>query len=368
MTLDLYFRHKRLVALTTIVGFVLFALYLFLFTDFAGVALVIGGTNVPIYALAFVGIVLSVVLHTLTWQRILDGLEVKLGFRRLFSLSWVGVLVDAVIPGGWSGDIFKTYLLAKEQPGAGPKLTASIVIKNVFEIVLTLIALVLGIFLLVFNYWITDVVVFAIVLTLLLLVLPLGLVMYLSVDLEAAKKLFRLTQRLLGSVTRKPLSASGPSEAETKIQNQLREYHDGIMIMKTNPRVLVRPAIFQTLTWVVDVVTRLLVFVAIGYAISPDKIIITNTIVVGIQTQGVAFASLAQIVSSSIYSVLGISPIVSVASSLLAGFATFWARTAIAFVFFEVVVFSYCVPFFCKKCGSWGRKKCDTNAQAEEAD
>jgi uncharacterized protein (TIRG00374 family) len=361
MTLDSYFRYKKLVALTTIVGFVLFAAYLLFFTDFASVAVVIRGTSVPIYALAFAGIIMSMVLNTLTWQRILDGLKVKSSFRRLFSLSWVGTFVDALVPGGWSGDIFKAYLLAKEQKGMGAKITASIVVKNVFELVLTLVTLLLGVALLLFNYSINDTVMIAIVLTLLLLALPLVLVMYLSIDIEATKKLFRMSQRLFKSITGRQASTS---EAENKIQNQLNEYHDGIMIMKTNPKVLIQPAIFQSLSWVVDVITRLLVFVAIGYAISPDKIIITNTIVVGIQTQGVAFASLAQIVSSSIYSVLGISSGVSVASSLLAGFATFWAKTAIAFVFFEVVVFSYCVPFVCRKCGRWGRKSCTEKEQS----
>jgi uncharacterized protein (TIRG00374 family) len=360
MSLNPYFRYKKLIALTTGVGFVTFAVYLLLFTDFADVTLVIGGTNVPIYALTFVGIVLSMVLNTLTWQKILESLLVKSSFRRLFSLSWVGVFVDSLLPGGWSGDIFKAYLLSKEQKGTGAKITASIVVKNVFELILTLATLLLGITFLLINYSINGLVMSAIILTLLLLALPLVLILYLSVNIEATKRLFRAAQRMLMLVTRRQASAL---EAENRIQNQFNDYHDGIMIMKTNPKILVQPAIFQSLTWVVDVITRLMVFIAVGYAISPDKVIITNTIVVGIQNQGVLFASLAQIVSSSIYSILGISQVVSVASSLLAGFATFWARTAISFVFFEVVVFSYCVPFFCKKCGIGDGKSCNLETQ-----
>ena len=353
MLLEVNFAYRKWVSFLGILGFIAFFVYLFFFTNFSDVVIVLGQTNVPVYLLAFVCVIVSMALNALTWYRILDSLSVKTTFRRVFNLSWVGAFVDALVPGGWSGDIFKAYLLSKDQKGIAGKVTASIVVKNVFELMLTLATLLVGIFLLAFNYSIADVVMVAIGVTMIFLALPLVLIIYLSVNIGAAKKLIEFAQRLLGVISK---NRAFSAEMGNNVQGSLIEFHDGVLILKTRPKSLIQPALLQALTWVVDILTHLLIFIAIGYAISADKIIITNTIVVSIQTQGVALASFAQVVSTTIYSVLGISPLISITSSILSGFTTFWFKTAIAFAAFQIIVFSRCVPFICKKCHSLKRK------------
>jgi uncharacterized protein (TIRG00374 family) len=348
------FKYKKWVAVSAAAGFVAFVVYLFYFTDFEDVAIVIGQTNVPIYLLALLCAFVSITLNALTWHRILGSLAVKTTFTRAFNLSWVGIFVDSFVPGGWSGDIFKAYLLAKDQKGTAAKVTASIVVKNVFEIVLTLATLIVGIVLLALNYTVDSVVIVAIGVTLVFLAFPLVVVVYLSMNVAASRKLLGILERVFRVFKRQQTFVL---DAESKIQSSLNEFHDGVMIIKTNPKALLPPVILQTLTWVFDILTRLLIFMAIGYAISPDKIIITSTIVISIQTQGIAFTGFAQVASSAIYSVLGIPALISVTSSLLAGFATFWFKTAVAFVPFEVIVFARCVPFFCKKCEGIGKAR-----------
>ena len=73
-------------------------------------------------------------------------------FRRIFNLSLVGTFVDAMVPGGWAGDIFKAYLLSKDPNVKGAKAAASVVMKNVIELLVTFAALVSGIVLLALNY------------------------------------------------------------------------------------------------------------------------------------------------------------------------------------------------------------------------
>ena len=94
------------------------------------------------------------------------------------------------------------------------------------------------------------------------------------------------------------------------------------------------------------------IFVSIGYDVPIDKVIITNTIAANIQTQGVALAGLAQLISLNIYNILLIPSSISGASTLLAGFASFWFKTILAFFAFQTVVFSRCVPPFCMRVGS----------------
>ena len=106
---------KKWVTLSAALGFAFFMLYLLFFTNFAEVGKVIGSTNVAIYVLAFVCVVVASAFDALAWKSTLDGLSVKTTFRRIFSLSWVGHFVDTLIPGGLSGEVFKTYLLTKDK-------------------------------------------------------------------------------------------------------------------------------------------------------------------------------------------------------------------------------------------------------------
>ena len=48
---------KKWVSLLAIIGFIIFIVYLFFFTDIAEVAVIISGVSVPIYSLVFVFVI-----------------------------------------------------------------------------------------------------------------------------------------------------------------------------------------------------------------------------------------------------------------------------------------------------------------------
>ncbi len=355
---------KKWISITAVLGFAAFMVYLIFFTDFAQVGEVIGGTNIAVYLLAFLCVIGSAVFDALTWKACLDSLSVETTFLRIFNLSWVGHFIDTLIPGGWTGDVFKTYLLTKDKNVQGSKAAASIIIKDVLELLVILGSLIAGIALLTMNYAVSGIVMIAIGITLIFLALPLILIVYLSTNIRATEKLLSLIQQIAAKIKGKQSDSTALKE---KIHSQITEFHNGIMLIKNNPKSMFRPAIFQTFTWVFDVLTLYLVFVALGSLIGFDKVVITNTIVSNIQGQGVALAGFSQIVSSTLYTILGIAPILAIASSLLAGFASFWFRLVISFAYFQITVFERCVPIFCKKCGGWRnwRKKTCTEDQQQ---
>src|SRR4030042_1602809 len=188
-------KFKKWITLSAVLGFVAFLCYLLFFTDFAQVATVIGTISVPIYALAFGCVIVASAFDALAWKSTLDTLKVETTFRRIFSLSWVGHFVDTLIPGGLAGDAFKTYLLTKDKDVNGSKAVASIVIKNVLELVVVLASLVVGIVLLALNYSVNSLVMTAIGVTMVLLALPLVLIVYLSINASATEKLLRVIER-----------------------------------------------------------------------------------------------------------------------------------------------------------------------------
>ena len=320
---------KKWVTLLAVLSFVVFILYFLFFTDLAEVAVVIGGVNVPIYLLAFVSVIGGAVFNALTWKATLDSVSVKTTFRRVFNLSWVGAFLDCIIPGGWSGDVFMTYLISKDKGVDGSKAFASIIIKDVLELVVVLGSLVVGMILLFLNYSVNSVLLIAIGVTLVFLALPLFLIIYLSTNVSATKKLLQIVEKLVARVKKKPFDTKN-------LESKITDFHDGIMSMKNRPRTMVKPLVYQIITWTFDIIALFVVFVALGSMVGIDKIVITNTVVNNIRGQGVALAGFSQIISSQLYGVLGIDISLAQASSLLAGFANFWFRLVVSFVFFQL--------------------------------
>lgn len=308
------------------------------------VASIIGRTNLFFYSLVFVCVLASVAFNALAWHSLLNSLAIKVKYSLVFKLSWVGIFVDAIIPGGWSGDGFAAYLLSRDPEIDGGKSAASIVIKNVLELLIVICVSFFGLILLALNYTLESGVLITIGTTIGLLTLPLILIIYFSVNLDATKKIIGVLRRLYSLVRQRPVDIE---EFKEKVGKTLRDYHDGIHTLKTNPKTLFQTVFFQTIAWSFDIMALFLVFASIGYIVSPDKIIITNIIAGNLQSQGIALVGFAQVVSSSVYTVLGISPFLSAASTVLSGFASFWFKVIIAFFAFQFVVFSRCIPPFC---------------------
>jgi len=320
---------KKWISLLAGLGFLVFILYFLFFTDLRKVVVVIEGVSVPIYLLAFVCVIFDALFNALTWKATLDAVEVKTKFRRVFNLIWVGAFVDCLVPGGLAGDLFMTYLLSKDKGVDGAKALASVIIKDVLELVVVLGSVIIGMIFLFLNYSVNSFLLIAIGLTMVFLALPLILIVYLSTNVSATKKLLGILVRAMAKVRSKPFDT-------TDLENKITEFHDGIMSMKKKPRAMVKPIVFQSVTWVFEILALFFVFVALGSQIGVDKIVITNTVVSNIRGQGVALAGFSQIVSSQLYGILGINLSLAQASSLLAGLANFWFRLVIAFVFFQM--------------------------------
>src|SRR4030066_659653 len=323
---------KKWVSLLAIIGFTIFLVYLFFFTDIAQVTVIISGISVPVYFLVFVFVVLEAIFNSLAWKATLDNVSVKTTFKRVFYLGWVGAFLDCLIVGGWSGDIFMTYLLGGDEGVDVVKVAASVIVKDILELLVTLLSLMIGMVLLILNYSINTFILAAIGITMSFFALPLILIVYLSTNISVTKRLLQFLVRIIAKIKRKK-----PNDAfEQKIATQIANFHDVIMIIKKKPKRMIKPMIFQTMTWIFSIVALYLVFVSLGTIIGLDKIIITNTIVSTISNQGVALAGFSQIISSSLYQVLGINVSMAEASSLLAGFAGFWFVLVISFVFFQM--------------------------------
>jgi uncharacterized protein (TIRG00374 family) len=338
--------YRKWISLSAFIGFAVFLLYLYFFTDIVGVASIIGGTNLFFYGLAFICVLASVAFTALAWHRLLKSLTIKVNYRLIFNLSWVGIFVDAIIPGGWSGDSFMAYLLSRDPEIDSGRTAASIVMKNVLELLIVICLSFLGLALLALNYTLESGVLITIGTAMALLALPLIVIVYLSVNLDATKKILGMLKRLHAFIRRRPANIE---EFEKKIGEKLKEYYDGLTTLKAHPKPLLQTVFFEMMAWSFEIIALFLIFTAINYPVTADKIIITDTITINLQSQGVALAGFAQLVSSNVYTILGIPLSYSAASTVLSAFASFWFKLIIAFFAFQFVVLSRCVPPFCMR-------------------
>ena len=251
---------KKWVSLLAILGFIFFVGYLFFFTDLVKVAVIISGISVPIYFLVFVCVIGEAVFNTLAWKATLDNVSVKTTFKRVFSLGWVGAFLDSIIVGGWSGDIFMTYLLGSDEGVDVIKVAASVIVKDILELIVTIVSLIIGMILLILNYSINAFILAAIGITMMFFALPLILIVYLSTNISVTKRLLQFLARVIARIRHKK-----PSDLfEQKIATQITNFHDVIMIIKKKPKSMIKPVIFQTMTWIFSIVALYFVFVSLG--------------------------------------------------------------------------------------------------------
>src|SRR3990172_15007 len=326
----------KLIVVPALLGYSALVLYLFYFVGIGELILVVGRVNIGIYALAIASVMISLTFHTLVWFQLLKALSIQLNFRKTTILYWVGVFVDNLIPGGWSGDLFKAYLLNKDPDVQSGKAVASVVAKNMYEAIFNLVNMILGFVLLMLNYTLEGSLLITIGGVMMLLTLPLIILLVVSFKLEGAKKAIAALFRFLSRVGK---NRWHPDELQSKINKALGDYHEGMKILVRNPRMLFKPMILSLFAWGFEVITLLFVFAALGQLIQPDKVIIVRSIAGNIESQGYAFAGYAQIITSEIYRALGVPFAVGASVALLGGVGIFLLKTGISYIAFHYTIF-----------------------------
>jgi len=273
-------------------------LYLIFFVGIFDLFETLGKVNLLVYALALSSVALSILFHTLVWFKLLNYLSIKISFRRTLSLYWVGIFVDNLIPGGWSGDLFKAFLLSREPNVEGGKAVASVVVKNMYEAIFNLGNMVLGLVLLLLNYSFESSILFSIGMVMVLLTLPLVILLIISFKPEGAKKVVAAFMRGISRLSR---DRSNLEKFEAEIDKLLDDYHAGMKNLLQKPKMLTKPLVYSLFAWGFEVFTLFLVFAALGFVVMPDEVIIVRSIAGNIEAQGYAFAGYAHCSHSAVH-------------------------------------------------------------------
>jgi uncharacterized protein (TIRG00374 family) len=271
---------------------------------------------------------LYTVCSSLVWQRLLNNLSVKITKRKAFLYTWVGLFFEATVPQlGWSGEVSKTYLLAKDSNSQAGKIGASLVGQKIFTMTLTIVALSTGLAFVLLKYSLPNSATLLIGLVLALSILTLGVVYYVSLKPAATKTLINWIIKIASFVRRN----WNPQNFRTKAEELLGNFHLGIEQLKRKPRELIQPIIFAVLGFIFEISVLFLTFAALGQPVPIDVVLIVFTLTGTLQTVGVTIFGFPELIMTLTFTALYIDPAVAVSVALLTRVVNLWFRLIVSY-------------------------------------
>jgi uncharacterized protein (TIRG00374 family) len=241
-------------------------------------------------------------------------------------LGWF--FFDAVVPQlGWSGEISKTYLLAKDTSEDPSKIGATTVGQKIFTISLTIIALSAGLLLILVSYPLPFLYDIFIVAVLALSILTVVIVYYVSVKPSATKTLLNWGIKI-GVTFRKKWN---PNQFRNKAESFLNSFHLSMQQLTANPRALLKPIIFAVIGFIFEFSVISFSFLALGYSVPIDKVLIVFTLTGTLQTVGITVFGFTEIAMTSIFTFLGIPVDLSFSVTLLTRVVSLWFRFIVSY-------------------------------------
>ena len=312
-----------------LVGLVTFSLYVYLYINPAQVIGILSKTNLAIYAAAFGTYSLFALFSSLVWQGLLNSLFLKVSKRKTLLLTWVGLFFEATVPQlGWSGEISKTYLLTKDSKVDAGKVGASVVGQKIFTMTITIVALSSGLGLVLANYSLPFTVTILIGFVLALSILALAIVYYVSIKPAATKTLLKWAIKIIMFFRRR----WNPQNFQLKGEEELGKFHTGIKQLTEHPKALVKPALFAVSSFICEVSVISICFLALGYPVPIDKVLIVFTLTGTLQTVGVTFFGFPELIMTVSFNALLIPVSLALSVTLLARVVNLWFKLIMSYL------------------------------------
>ena len=312
-----------------ILGLAAFIIYIYFFINPSEVIGVLSKTNLAIYAGAFIAYSAFALFSSLVWQQLLSSLSIKISRRKTLLFTWAGLFFDATVPQlGWSGEVSKTYLLAKDSKLDAGKIGASVVGQKIFTMTLTIAALSIGLGLVLAKYALPLSTTLLISTVLALSILALALVYLVSIKPAATKTLLRWAIKI-GLFFRKRWN---PKNFQAKAEELLDKFHGGFKQLAERPDTLAKAAVFAVLSFVFELSVIFLAFVALGYPVPVDKVLIVFTLTGTLQTVGVTFFGFPELIMTVSFSALLIPASLALSVTLLARVVNLWFRLIVSYL------------------------------------
>ena len=320
----------RLNAITIIliIGLIAFILYIYFYIKPSEVYHILAKTTLEYYVLAFISYFLFAFFSSLVWHRLLSNLSINVSKLKVLLYTWAGLFFDATIPQlGWSSEVSKTYLLARDSKVDAGKIGASVVGQKLFTMTITIIALSLGLGLVLFNYSLALTVTLLIATVLALSITALSIVYYVSNKPKATATLLTWAIKIILFFRKR----WNPENFKVKADNLLIEFHQGIHQLISKPKKLMQPIVFAVLSFISEVSVIFLTFAALGFPVPVDKVLIVFTLTGTLQTVGLTFFGFPELIMTISFSALLIPTPLAFSVTLLTRVVNLWFRLVVSY-------------------------------------
>ncbi|HIP34694.1 MAG TPA: flippase-like domain-containing protein [Methanothermococcus okinawensis] len=322
-------RKKIVTSLLYLLGLVII-LVIILHVGISKVASVLLSINPYIFLLGVLLYFLGCFILTLRWKVILSISNYKASLKNLFLLIMMGQFINNVTPSMRGGsEPFRAYYLSKLEPIPKSISFSSVIVERILDTVAFLI-----LSLLVILYFMIEGI--PLVEELVLVWLLISILMALSIYIIMHRSLpYRVASKLIGLIS----SISSKSIPEREIHRSIEDLQQNILFLHNNRKRMILPFILTFLWWFLDIFKNYILFLSIGYRVSPIALSSTYlvSLLVGILPTLPGSLGVSDAVSITLYSYFGISHSISTAVTLLDRVVSYIIPTILGFVAYYLI-------------------------------
>ncbi len=311
-----------------LIGLFILLLFLYYFVGVTDIVMYIQQADPLYFSLAVVASVLSTVFASLTWQRLLSLLSIKAPLRKTLLFTWIGTFVDILIPAeSISGEVSKVYLMSTSSNEDAGKVAASVVSQRILSMATTLSGLIVGSVIFVARFKPPPLLLGFIVVAVAGTAFSMGFLFYLCLRRQATERVVDWVLNVFAKITmgRWKLTA-----LKLRAERVLMAFYDGIETLGRRPKGFASPIILSTAAWAFDLLVVWLVFASVDPThLSLGVMLIVYSLGSAFQTIPIGIpgeVGLIEIVTATLYTLLGIPISIGASVALLTRVITLWFR------------------------------------------
>jgi uncharacterized protein (TIRG00374 family) len=260
-----------------------------------------------------------------------------MSMKNAFIYYWAGYFVDLVVPCQTvCGEVTRLYLVHKETNENYGSIAAGGVTNRIVAYIIVVAGLYTSAVLLYTQSNVPTIISSVFIFVLAGSTIYLAVLLYLAFSEQAAGKIASLGLKLLRTLRPKKYHSSDLS-AETK--EGLAAFYEGFKTFRENPKHLVKPFIFLTLSFLLSLFAYVLVFFALGIHGQSLGFFIILYFIAGSLTDAAASFSVGtlDILLATLFILYGLNPALSGITAAMVRIVTFWFPLIVGYAIIQIV-------------------------------
>ncbi|MCW4005116.1 MAG: flippase-like domain-containing protein [Candidatus Bathyarchaeota archaeon] len=322
-------------------GLVVFLMYLWFFVGFDSVFVVVQNVNpanyVFFYGSAVAALLLVMFFWVASWKTLLADLSIRLSFKNAFGYYWSGYFLDLLVPSQQvCGEAARIYLVQKKTQNSYGAIAAAGITNRIVNYSVVTVGLSVGAVYLLLRSTLPPFALGLLVLSWIGALIYLGILLYLALNKNAANNIANFALKLLRFLRIKRFKTQ---TLPAKLVDSLQSFNAGFQFFRENPRRLIKPYIFQILSYTLYLAVYVLVFYALGLNyLFLDFFIVVYFLAGTVQDATAAFSvGGLEILLTSIFIFYGVEPAQSGVAAAMLRSVTFWLPVIAGYLIVQIV-------------------------------